>query len=86
MLVDRNDPAIADPTKYVGQFYTEEEAEKYQKARGWQMKKDANRGWRRVVPSPEPYHAVPAKMIKKLVDSGMIVIAGGGGGIPVYIR
>ncbi len=85
MLVDPQDPAIQNPTKYVGQFYTEEEARAFEELRGWQMKKDANRGWRRVVPSPTPLQAIPWKTIKKLVDEGWIVIAGGGGGIPVYI-
>ena len=85
MLVDANDPAIQNPTKYIGQFYTEDEARVFQETRGWQMKKDADRGWRRVVPSPVPIKAVPADMIKTLVEQGTIVIAGGGGGIPVYV-
>ena len=85
MLVDPNDPAIANPTKYIGQFYTEEEARLYTETRGWQMKADSNRGWRRVVPSPQPIKAVEGDTIKNLVEAGTIVIAGGGGGIPVYI-
>jgi len=85
MIVDYNDPAINNPTKYIGQFYSEEEAKKYTESRGWQMKKDADRGWRRVVPSPVPLKAVEAITIKKLVEKGVIVVAGGGGGIPVYI-
>ena len=85
MIVDYNDPAINNPTKYIGQFYSEEEASKFAKSRGWQMKKDADRGWRRVVPSPAPLKAVEAMTIKKLVEKGVIVIAGGGGGIPVYV-
>lgn len=85
MLVDQNDSAIDDPTKFIGQFYTEEEAKLYDRTRRWRMKKDADRGWRRVVPSPVPHHAVEAPTIKKLVKEGTIVIAGGGGGIPVYI-
>jgi carbamate kinase len=85
MLVDFNDPAINNPTKYIGQFYTEEEAGLFEETRGWTMKKDGNRGWRRVVPSPAPIAAVPKDMIRTLVDTGVIVIAGGGGGIPVYI-
>lgn len=85
MLVHKDDPAIANPTKYVGQFYTEEEAQTYMQTRGWQMKKDTNRGWRRVVPSPRPYKAVEAETIKTLIKSGTIVIAAGGGGIPIYI-
>jgi len=85
MLVRADDPAIKNPTKYIGQFYSEEEAREFAETRGWQVKKDANRGWRRVVASPVPYKAVPAETIKRLVEGGTIVIAGGGGGIPVYI-
>jgi carbamate kinase len=85
VLVDPNDPDIADPSKYIGQFYTEEEAKVFSKTRGWKMKKDADRGFRRVVPSPMPMRTIEAETIKKLVDSGTIVIAAGGGGIPVYI-
>lgn len=85
MLVDEHDPAVKNPTKYIGQFYTEEDAKIFSETRDWQMKQDGNRGWRRVVPSPMPLTAIEAKTIKSLVDSGTIVIAGGGGGIPVYI-
>lgn len=85
MLVAEDDPAVANPTKFIGQFYTEDEARIFSQTRGWQMKQDANRGWRRVVPSPMPISAVEAQTIKQLVDTGTIVIAGGGGGIPVYI-
>lgn len=85
MLVYQNDPAFENPTKFIGQFYSETEAKRLTDTRDWQMKKDADRGWRRVVPSPTPYKAVEAATIKQLVDQGTIVIAGGGGGIPVYI-
>ena len=85
VIVDHDDPQIQNPTKYIGQFYTEEEAERYAKERGWVVKKDANRGWRRVVPSPRPLSVVEADTIKSLVEAGTIVIAVGGGGIPVYI-
>ena len=85
MLVKADDPAINNPTKYIGQFYSEKEAKEFAETRGWQMKKDANRGWRRVVSSPTPYKAIPSDIIRKLVDEGVIVIAGGGGGIPVYV-
>ncbi|RKX26937.1 MAG: carbamate kinase [Candidatus Zixiibacteriota bacterium] len=84
MLVDPDDPAIADPTKFIGQFYIEEKARSFEKDRGWTVKQDADRGWRRVVASPIPIRAVEAPTIKKLVESGTIVIAAGGGGIPVY--
>jgi carbamate kinase len=86
MLVEENDPAIHNPTKFIGQFYSETEAREFISTRGWQMKIDNGRGWRRVVPSPVPLHAVEAQTIKKLVRDGIIVIAGGGGGIPVYIN
>lgn len=85
MLVDPNDPAIADPTKFIGQFYTESEAKIYSETRGWQLKKDADRGWRRVVASPMPYQTVEIETIKQLVSGGTIVIAAGGGGVPVYL-
>jgi carbamate kinase len=85
MLVDKDDPAIANPTKFIGQFYSEEEAHIFAEAREWQVKKDGSRGWRRVVPSPTPIQAINAAAIQKLIADGTIVIAGGGGGIPVYI-
>lgn len=85
MLVDPNDPVIANPSKFIGQFYTEEEAQTYSETRGWIMKKDANRGFRRVVPSPKPIQSVGGDTIKMLVEQGIIVIAGGGGGIPIYV-
>jgi len=85
MLVKADDPAIDNPTKFIGQFYTEEQAREFARTRDWEMKQDADRGWRRVVPSPIPYHAVEADTIRELVHSGTIVIAGGGGGIPVYL-
>lgn len=85
MIVDENDPAVNNPTKYIGQFYSEEQAKEFKKSRGWTMKKDADRGWRRVVPSPTPLKVVEGATLEKLVEDGTIVIAGGGGGIPVYI-
>ncbi len=85
MLIDPDDPAMKNPTKYIGQFYTEEQARQFEKQRQWIMKKDGDRGWRRVVPSPSPTKAVNGEVVKELVDAGIIVIAAGGGGIPVYI-
>jgi len=85
MLVRPDDPAVHNPTKFVGQFYSEKEARSFIADRGWQVGKDGNRGWRRVVPSPTPYHTVEVDTIRTLVSGGTIVIAGGGGGIPVYI-
>jgi carbamate kinase len=83
-LVDRKDPAILNPSKYVGQFYNEEQANRFRERRGWVMKEDGARGWRRVVASPMPIGLVGAEIIRKLVEDNVIVIAAGGGGIPVY--
>ncbi len=86
VIVEKDDPELADPKKFIGQFYKEEEAVSFQKERGWVMKKDSNRGWRRVVGSPLPKSIVEAGTIRRLVDAGTIVIAAGGGGIPVYVE
>lgn len=84
--VDKNDPELANPSKFIGQFYSEQEAVLFQTERDWVMKEDSNRGWRRVVPSPIPKKIVEGRIIAQLVDSGVIVIAAGGGGIPVYVE
>ena len=81
--VDPGDPAFADPTKPIGPFFTQEQAEKLGRELGWLMKEDAGRGWRHVVPSPRPRHIVDISLIQVLARRGTIVIAGGGGGIPV---
>ena len=83
VVVDRNDPAFSNPTKFVGPYYNEEEAKKLMEERGWIMKPDPRGGWRRVVPSPQPLYNVEWEAVKLLVDSGWIVIASGGGGVPV---
>ncbi len=83
IIVDKNDPGFQKPTKPVGPFYSKEEAEKLQKEKGWIMKEDAGRGWRRVVPSPIPLDIVEKEVIKELLEKDIIVIAAGGGGIPV---
>lgn len=85
VVVDKDDPKLKDPTKYVGNFYTEEQAKKHAEENGWIVKKDADRGWRRVVGSPKPVDIANKEVIGQLVKSGVIVIAGGGGGIPVYL-
>lgn len=82
-LVDANDPAFEHPTKPVGAFYTEEEAKKRMEHSGDTYVEDAGRGWRWVVASPLPKRIVETDTIKQLVDSGCVVIAAGGGGIPV---
>ncbi len=86
VIVDKNDPSMQNPTKFIGQFYTAVEAKKFARERGWQVRKDANRGWRRVVPSPMPLEIVEKDTVKSLVDEGVIVITAGGGGIPVYVE
>jgi len=85
VLVDKDDPQIENPSKYIGQFYTEQDAHNHALIRGWAVKQDANRGWRRVVPSPKPLSILNSDIIRMLVEQGTIVIAAGGGGIPMYI-
>ncbi|WP_297067831.1 carbamate kinase [Thermococcus sp.] len=82
-LVDKNDPAFQNPSKPVGPFYDEETAKKLAKEKGWVVVEDSGRGWRRVVPSPDPKGHVEAPVIVDLVEKGFIVIASGGGGVPV---
>ena len=84
VVVDKNDPAFKDPTKPIGQFYSEKEALALSREKGWVVKEDAGRGYRRVVASPKPVDIVEKKSIVNLVEDGAIVIAAGGGGIPVY--
>ncbi len=86
VVVDRNDPAMANPSKFIGQFYSEEDAHRFARERGWTVKQDGNRGWRRVVGSPMPQFIVEGEVIRAMVQDGVIVIAAGGGGIPVYIE
>lgn len=81
--VSADDPAFANPSKPIGVFYGEEEAKNLAKSRKWAVKEDAGRGWRRVVPSPKPVDIIEKRVIKGLVDSGAMVVAAGGGGIPV---
>lgn len=81
--VDPDDPAFENPDKPLGYFFSEAEAEDLRAEFNWNMKEDANRGWRMVVPSPHPLNIVNIDVIKNLARSGVIVITGGGGGIPV---
>lgn len=83
VVVDANDPAFQNPTKPIGPFFTQEDAEKHRREDGWVVKEDAGRGWRRVVPSPKPLEIVEQDVIKLLLDNDTVVIAVGGGGIPV---
>lgn len=80
--VSSDDPAFDNPTKFVGEMYTQDEAEKLAEERGWQVKPDGS-GYRRVVPSPQPAEIVEIKTIKALIEAGSTVICAGGGGIPV---
>jgi carbamate kinase len=84
ILVDRDDPALEEPTKPIGPFYTEAEAKALAKEKGWTVKEDAGRGWRRYVASPYPLDIIEKEAILHLVEQGYVVITGGGGGIPVY--
>jgi len=81
--VDADDQAFKNPTKPIGAFYNEAEAMKISEELGWLMKEDAGRGWRHVVPSPKPKHICDVSLVQVLARRGTIVIAGGGGGIPV---
>lgn len=83
VVVDRGDPAFRNPTKPIGRFYRRDEAEELQAERGWDMVEDAGRGYRRVVPSPNPQTIVEWLAVRALLDAGALVIAAGGGGVPV---
>jgi carbamate kinase len=82
-VVDAHDPAFQRPTKPIGRFYHKDDAQQLQAERGWQMVEDAGRGWRRVVASPLPTEIVERLVVKGLVHQAIVVIACGGGGIPV---
>jgi carbamate kinase len=82
-IVDRDDPSFHHPTKPIGSFMSEEEAVTHQKELGWQVLEDAGRGFRRVVPSPIPREIIELGVIRLLVDHDHVVIAAGGGGVPV---
>lgn len=84
VLVDKNDPSIQNPTKFVGPAYDENQVDELVNVRGWIMKEDVGRGWRRVVPSPVPLNIVEKDIVCDLIENGYIVITCGGGGIPVY--
>ncbi len=86
VLVDVNDPAFENPTKPVGPFYTKYRAQQLVREKKWTMVEDAGRGYRKVVPSPKPIDIVPKCIISDLVRAGRIVIAAGGGGIPVILN
>lgn len=86
VVVDREDPAFKNPTKPIGPFYTKYRAQMLRREKNWAIIEDSGRGYRKVVPSPKPIDVIPKRIIQDLVHSGKIVIALGGGGIPVIIN
>ena len=86
VLVDRDDPAFLNPTKPIVGFMDEAEARRRETEMGWSVVEDAGRGWRRVVASPMPKEVVELDTVKALINAGVVVIAVGGGGIPVIDR
>jgi carbamate kinase len=82
-LVDGKDPAFENPTKPIGPHYPRGDADKLRKEKGWSMVEEGDKGFRRVVPSPEPLEIIEAKAIGEIADAGIITIAAGGGGVPV---
>ncbi len=84
VFVDKDDPSILNPSKFVGPFFNKDQIKELEEVRGWTIKEDSGRGFRRVVPSPVPKQIVEKDIIKLLLENGVIVIAAGGGGIPVY--
>ncbi|HZA80416.1 MAG TPA: carbamate kinase [Actinomycetes bacterium] len=82
-VVDAGDPAFRSPSKPIGNFYEEAEARRRMAVDGWAMREDAGRGWRRVVPSPEPREILEQPAIEALLGTGAVVVAAGGGGVPV---
>ncbi len=85
-VVDEHDPSFSKPSKPIGPFMSEAEARQHERDDDWAVGEDAGRGWRRLVPSPTPLEIIELPAIRTLLDSGMLVIAAGGGGIPVIYR
>ncbi len=85
VLVDKNDPAFSNPTKFVGPVYEREEAETKAEAAGWHIAQDGDK-WRRVVPSPKPLEIPDMRVLQLLLEQGVVVICAGGGGIPILRR
>ena len=86
VVVDKNDTAFSNPTKPIGPFFTREDAERFRKEKGWHIVEDSHRGYRRVVASPNPLKIVEERAVRGLLEAGDIVIAAGGGGIPVIVK
>ncbi len=87
VVIDKNDPGFSNPTKRVGRIYNREQADLLAKEKKWEFREEVKMedGWRRVVPSPKPIQIINERVIEQLVKQGNIVIAVGGGGVPVYI-
>lgn len=86
VMVDENDPAFQEPNKPIGPFLNREEAERRHRDDGWIVREDAaKRGWRRLVPSPRPLKIIQRRMIREVATAGHIVVAGGGGGVPIKL-
>ena len=86
VVVAADDPSFKEPTKPIGPFYTAEEAQQLQDTKGYAMVEDSGRGWRRVVPSPQPVAIVESELVRYLLEKHVLVIAAGGGGIPVILN
>ena len=86
VLVAEDDPAFAEPTKPIGPFYSRDQAQRLQSERGWRLVEDAGRGWRRVVPSPQPREITELASVRTLLANDQVAVACGGGGIPVVTR
>lgn len=86
VVVDPDDPAFANPTKPIGPYYDGARARELERDRGWALREDAGRGWRRVVPSPQPLEVLELEAVRTLHEAGQVVVAAGGGGIPVVRR
>ncbi len=86
VIVDADDPAFTRPTKPIGPFLDAESAQRHREKDGWVIIEDSGRGYRRVVPSPQPKHIVEIDAIRQIVEAGWLLIAGGGGGIPVVLN
>jgi carbamate kinase len=84
VVVDQDDAAFENPSKPVGPYFTSYRANLLQQEQGWQMVQDAGRGWRKVVASPRPVRILGARLYRRLIHEGAVLIAGGGGGVPVY--
>ena len=84
VVVDRDDPAFENPTKPVGPYFTAYRANLLMQEQGWQMVEEVGRGWRKVVASPMPRRILGSRMLHRMITDGAVVIAGGGGGVPVY--